>query len=536
MIDLRFFRSSERLRTPLFVFSGDPRSFSPPRSTPTAAAAPPSSRTGLALCWQKKDSVGAGRPREKQMDDEKERTHYANDPEILNVNEDIEENDLSESSEDLRIDEDVDKISNVSMVNALMPKIGMTFETVDEAYQFYNYYAYRIGFGIAKTCSRRKDGVQHEYTFSCEKSGKPKGKKGLTLKRARISKKTGCQAKFRVRLNEDGLWHLAFLVLHHNHYCSPNGSHQYRSHRMMPFHVMPLDAQKQLIRNVQEEVLPDRFQKELQKCVDCTCFLIRKDGAVLTYEVKERVKQRTYIYEVLFNEKDVKVQCLCRGFEFGGILCSHAIVVLKEKDVHRIPTRYICTRWRKSFKDDYQVHISSDIVVPQPCERFDKLYLQCLQHLSKLVEMGASSDDRHEYLLKFLTKVGKKLAETGKSQKGKVLSFHDISNSISCLKSFFLYHNRDGLEKGEQNGSTSDSRVTEISGRIPPSSDLPNLPGGVQLINEMTTQGIVPYYLVSLGEQPTNNIISSILTSQAVVDLWGQRNDIFPNATQSSNQ
>ncbi|CAA6668953.1 unnamed protein product [Spirodela intermedia] len=530
----------------------------------------------------------------------------------------------------------------------------MTFKTVDEAYQFYSYYAYRIGFGIAKTCSRRKDGVQHEYTFSCEKSGKPKDKKGLTPKRTRISKKTGCQAKFRVRLNEDGLWHLAFLVLHHNHYCSPNESHRYRSHKMTPFHAMPYDGQRlsegytpaeaaalsvaqldsltgdghavdladgacrfrlregdaqaiaeylarmqkesplffhlmdldgegrlqnifwadtrsrmsypyfndvilldtsclsskngsipfasftgvnhhgsavpetyawlfqawlasmgglppraiitdksksidsavlgifpntlhrlcigQIMKRIPEalagrsnqkaakerlhnivfdslkpdefeenwaaminefklgdsewllslykerrrwvptfvkdtfwagmsgiqrsdirapyfdrfvtsksslkqflpafeaallarynkefqeehggefQALPpplisrlsmeedfskaytlnmfQRFQQELQKCVDCTCILIRKDGAISTYQVKERVKQRTYSYEVLFNEDQVEVQCLCRGFEFGGILCSHAIVVLKEKDVQRAPPRF----------------------------------------------------------------------------------------------------------------------------------------------------------------------------------------------------
>ncbi|CAA6675530.1 unnamed protein product [Spirodela intermedia] len=478
----------------------------------------------------------------------------------------------------------------------------MTFKTVDEAYQFYSYYAYRIGFGIAKTCSRRKDGVQHEYTFSCEKT--------------RISKKTGCQAKFRVRLNEDGLWHLAFLVLHHNHYCSPNESHRYRSHKMtlsMPcpmmargyqraiprqrllleccsagfinrgrtcwketlkplLNILPdaegeptllssdgfgwegrlqnifwadtrsrmsypyfndvilLDtsclsskngsipfasftgvnhhgsavffggallcndspetyawlfqawlasmdheedpgalagrsnqkAAKERLHNIVFDSLkPDefeenwaaminefklgdsewllslykerrrwvptfvkdtfwagmsgiqrsdirapyfdrfvtsksslkqflpafeaallasynkefqeehggefqapppplisrlsmeedfskaytlnmfqRFQQELQKCVDCTCILIRKDGAISTYQVKERVKQRTYSYEVLFNEDQVEVQCLCRGFEFGGILCSHAIVVLKEKDVQRAPPRF----------------------------------------------------------------------------------------------------------------------------------------------------------------------------------------------------
>lgn len=604
------------------------------------------------------------------MDEEKgqEQEHFSNDPIVVDANEEIEENDLSESSEEVGFSEGQDRVPGPNTVNALTPKVGMTFKTVDEAYQFYSYYAYRIGFGIAKTCSRRKDGVQHEYTFSCEKSGRPKDKKGLAPKRTRISKKTGCQAKFRVRLNEDGLWHLAFLVLHHNHYCSPNESHRYRSHKMTPFHAMPYDAQRlsegnyapeatdlstarldsspgdgravdsangagqfrlgegdaeaiaeylarmqsesplffhlmdldgegrlknifwadtrsrmsypyfndvvlldtsclsnknggvpfasftgvshhgsvvffggallcnerpetyawlfrawlasmgglppraiitdksksidsavlevfpnalhrlciwQIMKRVPEALAgrsnqkaakerlhdvvfdslkPDefeqnwvamvneyklgdsewllslyeerrrwvpafvkdtfwagmsgiqrsdvrapyfdrfvtsknslkqflpayeaalqarynrefqeehggefhaplppppplisrlsmeedfskaytlnmfqRFQQELQKCVDCTCVLIRKDGAISTYQVKERVKQRTYSYEVLFNEDQVEVQCLCRGFEFGGVLCSHAIVVLKEKDVQRAPPRF----------------------------------------------------------------------------------------------------------------------------------------------------------------------------------------------------
>ena len=548
------------------------------------------------------------------------------------MEEDIEENSLSESSEEPSFNEGKPTSPNLITINPLTPKVGMTFRTVDEAYEFYCYYACRIGFGVAKTCSRRKDGVQHEYTFSCEKSGKPKDKKGVTPKRTRISKKTGCQAKFRVRINDKGIWNLAFLVLHHNHYCLPDESHHYRSHKLSSFRSLPvvdlkvsegnssnglgkfwlgdgdveafsdffarmqkedplffqrmdLDSEGR-IRNVfwadtrsrmlypffndvvlmdssclsyencsipfvaftgvnhhgstvffggallsEErpetyawllktwldsmnglapkaivtaksksmdsavlEVLPNslhrlcvwqimmkvpetlavkerlyemvfdsqrvedfevkwelmvnefklgddewltslyeerrrwvpafvkgtfwagisginrsahwiplfdsfvtskktlkqffaayeaaiqanynreldedlenrgqiefsfisrlsmeeefykiytlkmfqKFQRELQKCVDCTCVLLRKEGDVSVYLVKERVKQKIYSNEVIFNEDQVEVQCLCGGFEFGGILCAHAVVVLKEKDVQKVPPR-----------------------------------------------------------------------------------------------------------------------------------------------------------------------------------------------------
>lgn len=49
-----------------------------------------------------------------------------------------------------------------------IPKVGMTFESEDQAYEFYNYYAGKIGFSIRKSHSRlRRDGTIYQKHIVC---------------------------------------------------------------------------------------------------------------------------------------------------------------------------------------------------------------------------------------------------------------------------------------------------------------------------------------------------------------------------------
>ncbi|XP_012836749.1 PREDICTED: protein FAR1-RELATED SEQUENCE 5-like [Erythranthe guttata] len=46
-----------------------------------------------------------------------------------------------------------------------------------------------------------------------------------------------------------------------------------------------------------------------------------------------------------------EVNCSCQLFESVGILCKHALLVFKEMNVHKLPTRYIKVRWTKGVRD-----------------------------------------------------------------------------------------------------------------------------------------------------------------------------------------
>lgn len=67
--------------------------------------------------------------------------------------------------------------------------------------------------------------------------------------------------------------------------------------------------------------------------------------------------------------------CNCTLFEFRGILCRHAITVLKHKKVYNILDKYILIRWRKDIKVCHtRVNIAyNSIIVKGEAKQFEKM-------------------------------------------------------------------------------------------------------------------------------------------------------------------
>ncbi|XP_077227488.1 protein FAR1-RELATED SEQUENCE 6-like [Tasmannia lanceolata] len=104
-----------------------------------------------------------------------------------------------------------------------------------------------------------------------------------------------------------------------------------------------------------------KFQDEISGLTTCTTKLIKEDGPVATYMVKESEEDdngciKYKEYEVIFNALETQVVCVCRTFEFHGYLCRHALLVLMNSDVYHIPSRYILARWRKDAKRHIPSH------------------------------------------------------------------------------------------------------------------------------------------------------------------------------------
>ena len=58
------------------------------------------------------------------------------------------------------------------MEEALCPKIGMEFQSEDEAYNFYNRYGLVVGFSVRKDyLNKDKDGVVTSRRYTCCKEG-----------------------------------------------------------------------------------------------------------------------------------------------------------------------------------------------------------------------------------------------------------------------------------------------------------------------------------------------------------------------------
>ncbi|CAL5426495.1 unnamed protein product [Camellia sinensis] len=98
-------------------------------------------------------------------------------------------------------------------------------------------------------------------------------------------------------------------------------------------------------------------QAELKRLVYCRANLINEEGANCTYHVREGVllgegmKKMEFI--VFCNSTKCELQCMCRLFEFRGIMCTHYFCVLIERSIYEVPNKYILSRWRNNVKRGY---------------------------------------------------------------------------------------------------------------------------------------------------------------------------------------
>jgi fructose-1,6-bisphosphatase len=81
-------------------------------------------------------------------------------------------------------------------------------------------------------------------------------------------------------------------------------------------------------------------------------------------------------YCVYFNDNECDVKCTCRLFEFRGVVCRHALIVLNLiKCVKELPSKYILDRWRKDLKRKYTFVKSShdDLSGNTKAQKYDNL-------------------------------------------------------------------------------------------------------------------------------------------------------------------
>jgi hypothetical protein len=82
----------------------------------------------------------------------------------------------------------------------LVPKVGMTFSGVDEAYQFYSRYSYELGFPLKKYRERKNC-----KWLNCSMEGKS-AERGTANPKVRntSSKRTQCRARMKLKKIYDG--------------------------------------------------------------------------------------------------------------------------------------------------------------------------------------------------------------------------------------------------------------------------------------------------------------------------------------------
>ncbi|KAJ4799444.1 FAR1-related sequence 5 [Rhynchospora pubera] len=114
--------------------------------------------------------------------------------------------------------------------------------------------------------------------------------------------------------------------------------------KLTSFHRIEKDASQVYTRKVMKlfkEILKESQLGEVDE--------IEKD-ALYQVTIKEHPDIKNWIlesYMVKINKLEDIVSCSCKGYEFEGLLCSHAIKVMHHVNMFHLPNRYIMKRWCK---------------------------------------------------------------------------------------------------------------------------------------------------------------------------------------------
>lgn len=132
------------------------------------------------------------------------------------------------------------------------------------------------------------------------------------------------------------------------------------------------------------------------------CDIVDSVGSI--YEISESLGQenKKKNFEVVFDETECEVSCICSKFQFRGILCRHALSVLIRHGIEILSKMYILSRWRKDVSGCYsKVKVGygvQNLSIQQ--ERYDKM---CTDFI-KVVNIAADDESSYKFVLDWIKK------------------------------------------------------------------------------------------------------------------------------------
>ncbi|XP_039130925.1 protein FAR1-RELATED SEQUENCE 5-like [Dioscorea cayenensis subsp. rotundata] len=123
------------------------------------------------------------------------------------------------------------------LLEKVIPKAGMVFNSEEEVYSLYVEYARQEGFGIAKKSTKvGDDGKLKYYALSCVRGGK-RISTAKSVFNPRLSTKTNCEAKINIIVGNNGCFTISSVNLEHNHALSPHKARFQRCNKKMDAYV-----------------------------------------------------------------------------------------------------------------------------------------------------------------------------------------------------------------------------------------------------------------------------------------------------------
>ncbi|GJY45792.1 FAR1-related sequence 5-like protein [Tanacetum coccineum] len=147
------------------------------------------------------------------------------------------------------------------------------------------------------------------------------------------------------------------------------------------------------------------FREELTGKMYCGIGSLKSENEYLEYEVIEDIMDNGNIVKKQFavwfrkgdSHEECDIRCICRLFEFRGMLCRHALTVLINENIYLVPNKYILRRWRKDVKRRHtKVKVSySNWVVSDVGRRYDKM----CNAFSEVADLASELDEKCSLVL-----------------------------------------------------------------------------------------------------------------------------------------
>ncbi|KAG1327284.1 protein FAR1-RELATED SEQUENCE 6 [Cocos nucifera] len=182
----------------------------------------------------------------------------------------------------------------------------------------------------------------------------------------------------------------------------------FRSFSTNPNLLSELEFEKQIAEVYTTNIFQE-FQVEVKHLMQCISVIVDRNGPIVTHKVTELAAGKKIDYKVTYNTTEQVVWCICKSFQFRGILCRHALCVLRQELVTVLPSKYILPRWRKDFKWLNASSSSPSIASLHEMDVYDDLYMHGHQFLMDIVEIGAVEQDLKEFALMVLKEAREKV-------------------------------------------------------------------------------------------------------------------------------
>ncbi|RYR36507.1 hypothetical protein Ahy_A09g041473 [Arachis hypogaea] len=343
----------------------------------------------------------------------------------------------------------------------LVPKVGMTFTTLEDAGKFYRNYAKAAGFSTRVRCTNRKGNEIKNQLITCSREGKWKSKISPTEK-TNPTASLNCPARIYIHTLKDvGAWIISKVVLDHSHPCCPSKAEMLKQHRELSmsirrtienndeaeresdaadFHtVIPCATKSSIKAQFQDAYTHAKFREvQAQFRGKANCITRLKNSALgySVYEVGEQVSSSIFDkFAVTYDSVAAEVKCQCLLFKSRGILCRHALSVLSFEQVSQVSPRYILERWSKKVKRRH-THIKSshDEPLMEPrSKRFDQLVFRS----QNICEFASESEELTAILHRAYDNVMAEMEALKGKRKGTSSLSHEDANleSVNELQS-----------------------------------------------------------------------------------------------------